>query len=285
MANQRDIKRRIDSVRSTQKITRAMKMVAAAKLRRAQETIVKTRPYAFRMRDLVNSLALRASANAHPLLRAANGTGTVDLVVVTSDRGLCGGFNSSVVQETMRLLNGQFKGRDVQLVVVGRKGIDMLKRRPCTLRKTLRNIGERPLLRTAQDIIHDEAARFVSGEASEVYCLYNEFKSAISQRVTLERLLPFEPSEDRGVLVMDYLYEPSIEPVFEALLTQHLDVQMHRVLAESSASEHGARMTAMESATDNAGDVINTLTLQYNRVRQSAITTELIEVVSGAAAL
>jgi F-type H+-transporting ATPase subunit gamma len=285
MANQRDIKRRIESVRSTQKITRAMKMVAAAKLRRAQETIVKTRPYAFRMRELVHNLALRASAGAHPLLRAANGTGTIDLVVVTSDRGLCGGFNSSLVQEAMRLLRGQFAGRDVQLTVVGRKGIDMLKRRPCTIRKTLRNIADRPLLRSAQEIVQDTMTRFASGQVDEVYCLYNEFKSAIAQRVTLERLLPFEPSTDQGVMVTDFLYEPSVEAVFETLLTQHLDVQMHRVLAESSASEHGARMTAMESATDNAGDVIAALTLEYNRVRQDAITTELIEVVSGAAAL
>ncbi len=281
MPNLRDIKRRITSVKSTQKITRAMKMVAAAKLRRAQEAIVKTRPYAYHMRALVNDLARRADHDAHPLLRRG-GTDKVGIVVVTSDRGLCGGFNNNIVNETLRVLRETFADRTVELTVVGRKGVDILRRRPCTIRETHTHL-DAPSFAVAGAIIDDIVAEYVRGETDEMYCLYNEFKSAIAQQVTLERVLPFEPDDD-GAKV-DYLYEPSINQVLDALLNKHLQVQMHRILCESAASEHGARMTAMESATNNAGDMIDRLTLHYNKARQAAITTELIEVVSGAEAL
>ena len=287
MASLRDIKRRIASVKSTQKITKAMKMVAASKLRRAQEAIVRARPYAYEMRALVNSAALRADNDAHPLLRPGGGD-KVGIVVVTSDRGLCGGFNSNIVNHTLKVLREEFKDRDVELTVVGRKGIEILKRRPCTIRATFMGQFEGSVIRAAAGIIDDIVQDYMNGGTDEVYCLYNEFKSAVQQTVILERLLPFETesaSPEDGGQALDYLYEPTQEEVFAALLVKNMHVQMHRVLYESSASEFGARMTAMDAATRNAGDVIERLTLQYNRARQDAITKELIEVISGAEAL
>lgn len=288
MASLRDIRRRIDSVTSTQKITKAMKMVAASKLRRAQEAIQRTRPYAYRMRDLVRQLASRAETDAHPLLRSG-GKGKVGIIVVTGDRGLCGGFNSSIANLALRSLTGQFAGREVELTIVGRKGLELLKRRDCTIGKTYINIADKGLRRTAAEVIDAQVESFLAGEVDEVYCMYNEFKSAISQSATVETLLPLTlPGEDnveQPATAVDYLYEPSPERVFESILVRHLQIQMHRVLCESTASEQGARMTAMDSATNNAGDMIDRLTLVYNRARQTAITTQLIEVVSGAEAL
>jgi len=284
MPSLRDIRRRITSVTSTQKITRAMKMVAAAKLRRAQEAILRARPYAYRMRDLVNSLAFRSERDLHPLLRPGGG-GKIGLVVVSADRGLCAGFNSNIVNEALRVLKTEFEGRTVELTVVGRKGIEVLRRRQCPIRTTHTGIADRDAVRAAADVIDDTIAEYAKGEMDAVYCLYNEFKSALAQQVTLERLLPFEPAETDEGATMDYLYEPSAAAVFDALLTEHLHVQMHRILYESAASEYGARMTAMDAATQNATDVIERLTLRYNRARQDAITKELIEVVSGAEAL
>jgi len=299
VASLRDIKRRIDSVKSTQKITRAMKMVAASKLRRAQEAILRARPYALEMRNLANSLALRAENDAHPLLRLGAGEGKVGIVVVTSDRGLCGGFNSHIVNHTMEVLAEDFAGRETELTVVGRKGIEALKRRPCMIRATFTGVFEGPVMDAAAVIINDIVEDFMAGGTDEVHCVYNEFKSAVQQRVTLERLLPFEPGAASGgaeptkdpeeeaapAAPVDYLYEPNQAEVFQALLVRHMHVQMHRILFESAASEHGARMTAMDAATRNAGDVIDRLTLKYNRARQDAITSELIEVISGAEAL
>lgn len=283
MASLRDIKRRITSVRSTQKITRAMKMVAAAKLRRAQDAILRTRPYAYHMRALVNNVAGRAQGVTHTLLRAGGG-GKVGVVMITSDRGLCGGFNANIVNNAIRALDGELAGREVAFTVVGRKGVDALRRRKVPIATThpghAADIPE--LAITIIDTLIEEYGR---GEMDAVYCLYNEFKSAVQQRVVLERLLPFELDAESQRGTLDYLYEPSQEAVLEALLVQSMHVQMHRILYESAASEFGARMTAMDAATRNAGDVIGTLTLQYNRARQDAITTELIEVISGAEAL
>jgi F-type H+-transporting ATPase subunit gamma len=285
MASLRDIRRRINSVKSTQKITRAMKMVAAAKLRRAQEAITQTRPYAEKTRQLVERLAARALRDSHPLLRR-DGGGAVELVVVTGDRGLCGSFNSSVVAGAMRALEQTFAGRPVEMTVIGRKGLDLLRRRPCTIRDSHTNVMEGAVVRNAARIADGFAERFAAGETHAVYCIYNEFRSAISQRVVLEPFLPFNlPDAQETLDTTDYLYEPSMEAVFDSFLRQRLHVHMHRIFMDSAASEQGARMTAMDSATKNAGDVITRLTLQYNRARQDAITKELIEVVSGAEAL
>jgi F-type H+-transporting ATPase subunit gamma len=288
MANLQDIKRRIGSVTSTQKITRAMKMVAAAKLRRAQESIEMARPYALRMRDLVNNLARRADLEGHPLLHGSGNSGRIDLIVVTSDRGLCGAFNSSIVNAALRHLEDTFPGKQVEMTVVGKKGTELLSRKYDGIAQTHTDIFNGPIMDTATAIIDTAAREFMDDKTEAVYVLYNAFQSAITQNVTLEKLLPFEPEavdQASSGSDADFIYEPSEAGVFEALLSRHLSVQMHRVLNESAASEHGARMTAMDSATTNAGDMIDRMTLQYNRARQDAITTELIEVVSGAEAL
>lgn len=284
MANLRDIKRRIGSVKSTQKITKAMKMVAASKLRRAQAAIQQARPYAFHMRDLVQNITRCADLDAHPLLTHGD-TQRVGIIVVNSDKGLCGGFNASIVNRTMQVIRNDFADKDVQLTVVGRKGLEALKRHPVTIRQNFTGMTDQPLP-LSRSVIEDVAADYAQGKTGAVYCIYNEFRSAVQQNVTVERLLPFQPeaSEDEAPQ-LDYLYEPSQEEVFDALLRKNLETQMHRILLESSASELGARMTAMDSATRNAGEVIDKLTLQYNRARQNAITTELIEVISGAEAL
>jgi F-type H+-transporting ATPase subunit gamma len=250
------------------------------------------RPYASEMKTLVDSLARRADADAHPLLRPGRG-GKIALVVVTSDRGLCGGFNTNIVNFTLQRLLQDFAGREVELTVVGRKGIELLRRRQHALRATYTDVFSQPPMRAAAKVLDDIVDEFVAGGTDAVYCVYNEFKSAVQQKPTLERLLPFvveaeaigEEAAPANVRPLDYLYEPSQEAVFQALLLNHLRVQMHRILHESAASEHGARMTAMDSATRNAGEVIGHLTLQYNRARQDDITKQLIEVISGAEAL
>lgn len=286
MASLIDIKRRIKSVKNTQKITRAMKMVAASKLRRAQEAIEQARPYALSMRGLVNNLASRAELDLHPLLHPGAQSGNIGLVVITSDRGLCGAFNSNIVHATMDYIRTNFQNKKVTLTIVGRKGVDLLRRRYDIIGETYTGAAASPLMETSGVIIKDVSDRFTHGDTDEIYCVYNEFKSALSQQVTLEKLLPFEPSPtEEGKIPIDYIYEPSQTGVFEALLWKHLQIQMHRILNESAASEHGARMTAMDAATTNAGEMIDRLELQYNHARQDAITKELIEVVSGAEAL
>lgn len=284
MASLRDIRRRIESVKSTQKITRAMKMVAAAKLRRAQDAIVMARPYANSMRHLVTQVAQRSRGGAHPLLRERE-ENRIALVVVTSDRGLCGAFNSNILNEVARLTTGRFEGKQISLTAIGRKGVEILRRRAYTIDTARSHVLDGSAMHAASEIVEPLVDRFGAGQIDAVYVLYNEFKSAISQRVTLERLLPFQPGETVEQAVTDYLYEPSQEEVLEILLKRELQIQMHRILHESAASEHGARMTAMDSATNNARDVIQQLTLQYNRVRQDAITAEMLEIIGGAEAL
>jgi F-type H+-transporting ATPase subunit gamma len=266
-----------------------MKMVAASRLRRAQERITQTRPYAYHLRGLVSRLAKLASSNEHPLLRAGRG-GKVLLIVITSDRGLCGAFNSNIVNRALQAQREDFSGRDLEMVAVGRKGNDLLKRRDAVLRRAFTNLADYNEVRLADEITNGFVEDFLDDGFDAVYCIYNEFKSAVQQAVRLEQLLPLSHSEqedesDGDERLLDYLYEPSHEVVYDALLVKNLRQQMHRILCESAASEYGARMTAMDAATNNAGEVINRLTLQYNRARQDAITTELIEVISGAEAL
>lgn len=285
MPSLQDIRRRIASVKGTQKITRAMKMVAAAKLRRAQDSLLRARPHAYALRGLAAQVAARAGDTAHPLLSPGRGD-TVGLIVVTSDRGLCGGFNANIVNAAMRALRDGFAGRPVELVVVGRKGLEALRRRPCVIRASHTGVFDKRASSAHARIIGAAAEDFLSGRHAEVHCLYNEFKSAISQKVTVERLLPFDlPDDGAAPTAVPYLFEPDEASVLSALVTENLHVQMNRILLESAASEQGARMAAMDSATKNAGEVIERLTLKYNRARQDAITREVVEVVSGVEAL
>jgi len=284
MASLRDIRRRINSVKNTQKITRAMKMVAAAKLRRAQEAIIAARPYALSMRQLVTRVAACTQEDAHPLLVGREERRSV-IIVVTADRGLCGGYNSNVLNETHRLLEGDFSDRATSLVVIGRRGVDGVKRETVPVDETYSHVLEDDPMRAVATIVDPLVDRFVNDEIDAVHVLYNEFKSAIVQDVTLEQLLPIALNEDVEAPPVDYVYEPSQTHVLETLLKRDLRIQMHRVLYEAAASEHGARMTAMDSATNNASDVIDRLTLQYNRARQDTITAEMLEIIGGAEAL
>ena len=292
MPSLKDLKIRINSVKSTQKITSAMKMVAAAKLRRAQENAEAARPYAERMERMLGSLAgSMAGREGAPPLLAGNGRDQVHLIVVmTSDKGLCGGFNSSIVRAARRKIRElREQGKEVKIFTVGRKGRDQLRRdMGALIMGHLEDVG-RPRLNFAVAAKLGErlAASFAAGEFDVCHIVYNKFKSAMTQIVTFQQLIPFALPAGGTAPVSDvvYDYEPDETEILEALLPRNLGVQIYRALLENSASEEGARMTAMDSATRNAGEMINKLTIFYNRSRQAYITKELIEIISGAEAL
>jgi F-type H+-transporting ATPase subunit gamma len=301
-ASLRDIRKRITSVRSTQKITKAMKMVAAAKLRRAQESILAVRPYAAKMFEMLNRLAQRASMEAHPLL-AFREPKRVEVVVFASDRGLCGAFNMNLIQRAERFLTEE-KGRaeEIALSFFGRKGRDYFRKRKVNIRREYVNFfGKVDYLlasRLGQELVRD----YIDNRVDRIYLLYSEFRSAIQQRVVLKRILPVTSTEipegeEKGAAeptnapgktasqAVDYLYEPSEGEILDKLLPMYVEGQVYQALLETVASEYGARMTAMENATSNAAEMIDKLTLIYNKARQASITKELIEIVSGAEAL
>jgi F-type H+-transporting ATPase subunit gamma len=287
MANLRAIRKRVSSVKSTQQITRAMKMVSAAKLRRAQDGINAARPYARKMREVVQAVAGRAGSDAHPLLTAREAK-KLALLVVTSDRGLCGSFNSGLTRAVHRFLNehrGEYE--EITLFVVGRKGRDFFRRREIPIRKEYLGVLGSVSRTHAEGVANDLVGGFLAGEFDEVQIAFNEFRSAISQTVRFEKMFPIalESSGKDGGDEVDYLYEPSRAEILATLLPKYVQTMIFRILLESVAGEHGARMTAMDSATNNSVDMIARLTLQMNRARQATITTELTEIVSGAEAL
>jgi F-type H+-transporting ATPase subunit gamma len=286
MASLKDIKKRIASVKSTQQITKAMKMVSASKLRRAQEAVVAARPYADKMDDVLSSLALRVDAESNPLL-AVRDKGKALVVLITGDRGLCGGFNVNISKAAERFIRE--KGQDYEsyeLLIVGRKGNDYLKRRSgMVITKVYENlVGTKQVSYPTGALLGQEVIDlYRSGEYDGVFLVYNAFQSVMTQTLTVTQLLPIVPKKvDEGAQVTDYIYEPNAKNVLEEILPKHIEVQIFRSLLESSASEHGARMTAMDSASKNASEMIGKLTLQYNRARQAAITKELLEIISGA---
>lgn len=292
MPNLIDIRRRIRSVKSTQQITKAMKMVAASKLRRSQERVLAARPYARTLGATLASVAGRLPARddgapAHPLL-AQREEKKVVLVVVTGDKGLCGAFNTNVNRVAGGVLREKrAAGVEVSLVTLGRKAVDFWKRRTVPVLDARPGLFQRFGYETAAEVARSLADRFTGGEADAVYVVHNEFRSVISQVVGVKRLLPIElgelgAAEGTGT---DYLFEPGPDVILGRLLPRHVEFQLFRVLLESNAAENAARMTAMESATKNAGEMIDSLTLTYNRARQAKITKELIEIVSGAEAL
>jgi F-type H+-transporting ATPase subunit gamma len=287
MASLRDIRRKIVSIKKTQQITKAMKMVAAAKLRRAQERVIAARPFARKMLAVIASLASRVERGRHPLL-AKREPKKVNLVVLTSDRGLCGAYNTNILRkavETVRELEAQ--GKEVKINIIGKKGRDFFRKRPSyTIGLSFADLGTIDFDKAAE--IGKLIIEHYSGSGTdEVYLLYNEFKSVMQQKVTLEKLLPVEPpaEADPFMAAVDYLYEPSVEEILSSILPKHIEVQLFRALLESQASEMGSRMTAMDSATRNARDMIGKLTLKFNKQRQAAITKEISEIVGGAEAL
>ena len=294
MATLRDIRRRINSVKSTQQITRAMKLVAAAKLRRAQERIVEARPYAYRMGEVLSSLALRSPRELHPLLAKREGPRDEVgprklLMVISGDRGLCGAFNSNIIRRSVEFLRAYQADTEVSLTltVVGRKVRDFYRRRgQYTLRSEYTNFFDKLAYSHAAQIGRDVVQAYGEEEVDEVHLIYNEFRSVASQRVVVEQLLPIQPlAVPPEASVVEFLFEPSPASVLESLLPKHVEVQIYRALLESLAAEYGARMTAMENATKNASEMIDLLTLQFNKARQERITKELLEIVGGAEAL
>jgi F-type H+-transporting ATPase subunit gamma len=287
-----DISRRIRAVKSTQQITKAMKMVAASKLRRAQERIQQARPFAVEMLRVLNSLAARVDPSSHPLLderKAPRAGGRALLFVITADRGLCGSFNTNVIKSSATFIT-ENADRQVALGLVGRRGRDYFARRGFDVRYEQVNLFAALRFDDARSIGKSAIDAFTAGEVDSVYLVYNEFKTVLQQRVVVERLLPiprleFERPDENAAAAVDYLYEPEPEQLFTNLLPSHVEVQVFRALLESAAAEHAARMTAMDAATRNSAEMIDQLTLYMNKVRQAAITREIIEVVSGAQAL
>jgi F-type H+-transporting ATPase subunit gamma len=289
MPSLQSLRRKISAVKNTQKITKAMKMVAAAKLKRAQDRILSSRAYAHKLRDVMANLSRRVNRAAHPLLQKRTGN-RIEVLVVTSDRGLCGAFNTNIIRkavETLRQHEG--RGHKVTVSLIGRKSRDFFRRRNWPIRQQWTEVFDKLSFEHALDMGQDLTDNFVKGMFDELYVIYNEFKSAIQQRVIVERLFPIEALEADGTastaLGGSYEYEPDEDELLRALLPKHFQIQTYRILLESSAAEQGARMAAMDGATRNAGELIKKVTLYYNKTRQTAITKELMDIVGGAEAL
>lgn len=288
MATLRDIKRRIRAVNNTRQITKAMKMVAAAKLRKAQTRMLEMRPYADKMSSVLKSLATGADSNMHPLL-AIRPRKNVELVMLTSDRGLCGAFNSNIMKTAVKLMAGfQQEGLNVSISLIGKKASDYFKRREVPVRGSWTGLSGRVAYSNAQEISKDIIGNYISEAVDEVILIYNEFKSVMAQQVSVTKVLPLaavaEGEEDITPAV-DFIYEPSKEGIFNTLLPKNVEIQVYRALLESQASEEAARMTSMGNATKNADEMIGRLTLQYNKARQATITRELMDIVGGVEAL
>jgi F-type H+-transporting ATPase subunit gamma len=285
MATLRDIKRRIAGVRNTQQITKAMKMVAAAKLRKAQAAILNTRPYAARLAETIAHLVARIEESQIPLLQHRE-CKQVLIVVVTADRGLCGAFNSNLLRFAVSRINA-YKHEAVTLYPVGKKGHDFFIKRAYPIHTYKIQFFNSIAFADAIEIVENLVPAYISGLFDKIEIVYNEFKSAMRQDITVEQMLPFIPDPEmvQTSSTMDYLYEPNQEQILNHIIPKHLGVQMWKILLESNAAEQGARMTAMDNATENANELIERLTFTYNRARQSAITREISEIVGGAEAL
>jgi F-type H+-transporting ATPase subunit gamma len=287
MAGLRAIKRRIVSVKNTRKITRAMKMVAAARLRKAQQRITDLRPYAKKTAELLTSVAARVEGeeDLHPLL-ARREEKKVLIVVLTSDRGLAGAFNAAISKRAFRMWKElEAEGKKVSFAIVGKKGGEYFKRRDADIEHVFKGVFENLTSAKAGEIGRYIVDRYVAEDLDAAYFVYNEFKSAITQVVTVEQVLPVKVDTTSAAATTDYIYEPDKKALLDRLLPMYMEIQSFRALLESVASEHGARMTAMDNATRNASEMIERLTLQYNRARQASITKELMEIIGGAEAL
>jgi F-type H+-transporting ATPase subunit gamma len=291
MPTLRDIRKRLKAIQNTKKITAAMKMVAAAKLRKVQDRMLNFRPYAMRMQSVLSDLAKVAEREIHPLL-VLRPRKTVEVIVLTSDKGLCGAFNANILRTSARYIETlKNEGIAVSLSVIGRKSRDYFRRRNVPMRKTWIGLSGRITYSHAQEIANDLIENYSNETIDEVIFIYNEFKSLIAQKITMMKLLPIgtidkEEGETKEPSIFgDYMYEPSRAAIFEQLLPKHIEVQIYRALLESSAAEEAARMTAMENATKNCGELITKVTLLANKVRQASITKELMDIVGGVEAL
>jgi len=290
MASLQSLRRKIVSVKNTQKITKAMKMVAASKLKRAQNRILTARPYAHQLREVMGNLSQRVNRASHPLLSRRDGN-KLELLVITSDRGLCGAFNTNILRQAVKFLEEQRgQGKEVTVSLAGRKSIDFFKRRDWPIRQEWAGVFDRLSFEHALDIGQNIVSQYYEGTFDHLYVVYNEFKSVMQQEVIIEKLLPIESLHESDghatpSLGGGYLYEPDESELLETLLPKHFEIQTYRVLLESAAAEQASRMTAMDGATRNAGELIKKLTLFYNKTRQTAITKELMDIVGGAEAV
>lgn len=279
-----DLRRRIKGIKSTQKITQAMKMVAAAKLRRAQTDILSTRPYAEEMLEMLRSLVRRVKEEDHPLLRKSNDK-NIELVIITGDKGLCGSFNTNIIKKSEDFLEKR-GDKNLYLNLVGKKGRDFFKKRKFLIRNEFIDIFRKLSYNDAVKIANQMIDEYTKRELDAIYLVYNEFKSVLQQRVVIERLLPISDLDDGSEPPeVEYIFEPDEKTILETLLPLHIRMQVWRALLESNAAEQAARMNAMENATENSQDMIEMLTLTMNKLRQQTITNQIIEVVSGADAL
>lgn len=296
MANLKEMRLRIASVKSTQQVTRAMKMVSAAKLRKAQDAILQMRPFADKLHEILINLVDQAGAidydnifSSHPEVKK------VLIVAITSNRGLCGGFNSNVVKKIEELLSGNLssyliKG-NIDILAIGKKGADGLKAKSLVVNNTMHHLYENLNYATAADTAQHIMGAYINGEYDLIYLVYNQFKNAAVQKIIVEQFLPVEINQDKpGVAgsnhyVDNYIFEPDAIEIMNQIIPKSLKIQFYKAILDSVASEHGARMTAMHKATDNASELVKALNLQYNKARQSAITGEILEIVSGANAL
>jgi F-type H+-transporting ATPase subunit gamma len=293
MANLRDIRNRISSIENTQQITKAMKMVAAAKLRKAQQRIIATRPYAKKMRSVVSRL-INGVESDNPILRNPEDVDSILIIIVGSDRGLCGGFNNNLFKMVEQRISDDFSDyydqNKLDLITIGRKADGFFKKRKYNVVDSYVGFFDDLNYETTSSIMSETTEKFVKGEYDKVLVAFNEFKSVISQNRLIDEILPlktdqFEEESSSNLNEIDYIYEPDDKAILDELLPVHLNMQLWRAVLESNASEQGARMTAMDSATENAKEIKDELKLKYNQARQSAITTEISEIVSGAAAL
>jgi len=290
MANLRDIRDRIASVKNTQQITKAMKMVAAARLKKAQERVVATRPYAASIANVISKLASDAS-DENPYLRTAASPDKVLLIIVSSDRGLCGGFNSNLFRFIEDQIRAEFSTQQqngtLDLVCVGRKSFDFFRKRGYKVKRSHVGFFDKLQFDSTAAVMRTATNEFLAGEYDSVFLAYNEFKSVISQNRMLSQLLPVSVSTVESDInqEIDYIFEPSTQAILESIIPLHLNTQMWKAVLESNASEQGARMAAMDNATENANEIMRQLKLKYNQARQAAITTEISEIVSGAEAL
>ncbi len=282
MANIKEIKTRIASIKSTKQITNAMKMVAAANLRKAQERIVQARPYADHINQMLRSIKLKNTVNSHPLLNERENVKKSAVIVVTSDRGLCGGFNSQIIKKAIIYIK---KNPQANVICLGKKGFDYLKKRSNKLAEPYLGLFNEMNFSISKDVSNQIINLFLNQNYRKIDVIYNEFKSALQQDIVAKQLLPITSPNTEEISQLDYIYEPDENTIIEEMGRKYINVEIWRIMLESSAAEQGARMTAMESATENAADLIDELTLKYNRARQAAITTEIIEIASGAEAI
>ena len=282
MASLKSIKKRIVSVKNTRQITKAMKMVSAAKLRRAQENVVAARPYAKKLGEVLQSLSSNLEGDLHPLLEKREAKKLL-LIVLTSDRGLCGGFNTNLCKAADRYIKEHSASYEqISVMTIGRKGNEFCRSR-YNIYKSFSNILAKPSYQTAAMLAQEVIDGFVAGEYDQVELLYNSFRTVMTQDITFQQMLPIVPEavEASDETPVEFIYEPSVSELLAEILPKNIEVQIFKAMLETVAGEHGARMTAMDSASKNANEMIGKLTLQYNRARQAAITTELMEIISG----